>query len=149
MIEITAKDFAAMINGRKYLEEITEAETQIAKNNDLVIAFRHGDDLLELRGAIYDEIIAGKEEAAFILNGKSYDEYDFSETKSFVEGAGITMPPFIKLSSAQHPENFLNVMWQVTAEGVDSYRFDVMSGVGVVYCRGCVFSLPDPQHKAE
>ena len=52
---MTAKELAAMLNGREYGNEITAAEEKLAKENGLVVAFGYSDDLMELRGAIYDE----------------------------------------------------------------------------------------------
>ena len=54
----TAKSFAALLNGRQYLDELTKDEEAIAKDNNLVICFGQSDDLLEFRGAIDDELNA-------------------------------------------------------------------------------------------
>jgi hypothetical protein len=47
---------AEMINGRSYRNEIYKEEEQIAKESGLVVIFGASDDLIEFRGAIYDEI---------------------------------------------------------------------------------------------
>lgn len=51
---MTKEKIAAMLDGRQY-GEITDAETALAKENDLVVIFGASDDLCEFRGAIYDE----------------------------------------------------------------------------------------------
>jgi len=50
------KDFAALLNGREYREEISEMEEKLAKDNGFVVVFGASDDLMEFRGAIYNEI---------------------------------------------------------------------------------------------
>lgn len=50
------KDFAALLNGREYREEISEMEEKLAKDNGFVVVFGASDDCMEFRGAIYNEI---------------------------------------------------------------------------------------------
>ena len=52
---MTAKEFAAMIDGADYGRELTAEEEAIAKENGLVVVFGASDDLIEFRGAIDDE----------------------------------------------------------------------------------------------
>lgn len=44
-----------MLDGREYLSETTKEIEKFAKDNNLVIVFGCSDDLVEFRGAIYDE----------------------------------------------------------------------------------------------
>lgn len=55
-LKMTIYDFAKMLDGRRYLFEITKAEEQMAKELGYVVVFGCSDDLAELRGAIDDEI---------------------------------------------------------------------------------------------
>lgn len=55
---MTAKELAAILNGRAYLKEMTNGEEALAKGAGLVVAFGASDDLVELRGAISDEVNA-------------------------------------------------------------------------------------------
>jgi len=56
MKKITKEQLASQLNGRSYRNEITPEEEQLAKENRLVVIFGHSDDLVELRGAIHDEL---------------------------------------------------------------------------------------------
>ena len=53
---MTKKQLANMLHGRQYREEISRDEEQSAKENGLVVVFGASDDLMEFRGAIYDEV---------------------------------------------------------------------------------------------
>jgi len=50
------QEFANMLNGRQYREEITKQEEQQAKELGYVVVFGYSDDNTEFRGAIYDEV---------------------------------------------------------------------------------------------
>lgn len=52
---MTAKELASRLDGRQYLEEMTQEEERIAKENGLVVVFGYSDDNVELRGVIDDE----------------------------------------------------------------------------------------------
>lgn len=52
---MTAKEFAQMLDGRQYRNEISREECAIAKQNGLVVCFGASDDLAEFRGAIDEE----------------------------------------------------------------------------------------------
>jgi hypothetical protein len=53
---MTLKEFAQMLDGREYLNEITKEEEALAKELGFVVVFGYSDDNAELRGAIDDEI---------------------------------------------------------------------------------------------
>ena len=52
---MNAKELAAKLNGREYLQEITRGEAELAKASGLVVVYGASDDLIEFRGAIRDE----------------------------------------------------------------------------------------------
>lgn len=54
--KMTAKEFAALLDGRQYLHEITKAEEALAQELGFLVVFGQSDDLAELRGVIRDEI---------------------------------------------------------------------------------------------
>ena len=49
-------EFAKNLDGRQYLHEITQEESDIAKGNNFVVVFGQSDDLMELNGVFVDEI---------------------------------------------------------------------------------------------
>lgn len=52
---VTAQELAARLSGREYTKETTKADEREAEESGLVIVVGAGDDLMEFRGAIYDE----------------------------------------------------------------------------------------------
>ena len=53
---MTKEQLAEKLNGREYLDEITDEECAAAKAAGLVVIFGYSDDNVELRGAIKEEI---------------------------------------------------------------------------------------------
>lgn len=53
---MTIFDFADLLDGRQYREEITRREEQTAKENGFVVIYGASDDLCEIAGAVHDEI---------------------------------------------------------------------------------------------
>lgn len=53
---LTKEQLAAKLNGRRYRDEITPEEERLAKENKLLVIFGASDDLIELRGAINEEL---------------------------------------------------------------------------------------------
>ena len=51
-----AKQLAARLDGREYMNEITPEEEWEAETNGLVVVYGYSDDNVELAGAINDEI---------------------------------------------------------------------------------------------
>ena len=72
---LTKEELAAKLNGRSYRNEITPEEERLAKDNRLVVIFGASDDLIELRGAICDELGMG----TFHLTRKGVLESDCDE----------------------------------------------------------------------
>ena len=67
------QDFAKILNGREYGDEISTTEEQVAKENKLLVVFGYSDDCVELRGVVDEEfsegttIIFGRKEKLFLL----------------------------------------------------------------------------------
>jgi hypothetical protein len=66
--------FARMLSGRQYGNEISKVEEKTAKEQGLLVIFGASDDLVELRGAIHEEVSA--------YNGTSFR----------LENDGLVMP---------------------------------------------------------
>ena len=75
MKKITKEELASRLNGRSYRNEITPEEERLAKDNHLVVVFGASDDLVELRGAIHDELGMG----SFYLTRNGVFESDCNE----------------------------------------------------------------------
>lgn len=52
---MTKEEFAALLNGRQYREEMTKEEEKLAKELGFLVFFGASDDLLEVRGLVEDE----------------------------------------------------------------------------------------------
>lgn len=125
-ITITAKDLAARLNGREYLNEITPEEEKEAETNGLVVVYGYSDDNVEFSGAIDDEVGAFEGVTVCI---------DHSEGVVPVgEGA---------------PENVIKAIWHDSGEACWSFEtpiphetFNIYED-GELFCVGIVFSMDD------
>lgn len=130
------KTLAAQLNGRSYCHEITKEEEAIAKAAGLVVAFGASDDLLELRGAICDELGA-------------YDGQTVHLTKEGLleNECGKDCPHFERLKAAAVP---LEIAWHDGGASpcwtfnttIPHETFEIFED-GELYCRGIVFALAD------
>lgn len=73
-MEMTAKMMAETLNGREYPFNPTKSEKYLAEKNGLVIMYGHSDDLVEIRGAINDEIGAYEGISLEFLDGERFLE---------------------------------------------------------------------------
>lgn len=58
---MTIQEVAEMMNGREYLNELTEKEEELLKESGIVVVFGYSDDNVELRGAVDEELGAWEE----------------------------------------------------------------------------------------
>jgi len=128
-----AKELAAKLHGREYREEMTEEEIGQAKEAGLVVVYGASDDLIEFRGAIYDEFVCFRGGTAYL------NEHGLIQNECPEEDC-----PYFRHLIQQTVE--ITAVW---AEGETSWTyktdiphetFDIMEE-GKVYCRGLVFSL--------
>ena len=130
---MTKEELAAKLNGREYRDEITEAEEQAAKDAGLVVAFGASDDLVELRGAINDELGEGE---FVILGGKVHD---FSECETGCKYSDAANKAARETGLRVEAE-YGGGGWTFTT-AIPHATFDVLED-GARYCRGVVFELP-------
>lgn len=135
---MTKEEMAALLNGRQYRNEITKDECELAKQNNLVVVFGASDDLVEFRGAIYDE--EGCYDGGEIyINGGGILPYH--ETNCECEYCGYEA----QLEYAK----LLKVIWCEEDGYSWTYEFDLPYATfdimddGEKYCRGIVFSMDD------
>jgi hypothetical protein len=120
---MTKEELAQALNGCEYRNEISKDLARDAKNAGLVVVFGASDDLIEFRGAIYDEVGAYDGGEALITSSGLLDEC----TRARV----------------------IEAIWNDTEAPCWSYEtdiphatFDVMED-DEIHCRGIVFSLSD------
>lgn len=127
------EEIAGILDGMEYNEEISEQDLQYAKENGAVIIFSASDDLMELRGAIEDEISCYGGGRVYIdKNGLIKNKCDNEDCPYFGE----------KLLHAK----VINAIWDsdgyswIYATDIPHITFEILEE-GRKYCRGIVFSM--------
>ena len=136
---------AEMINGRSSRNEMHKEEEQIAKESGLVVIFGASDDLIEFRGAIYDEIDA-YDGTHFIIatpgieipvdeDEETYRKAKELEAVPIEEESPIKKNRFEAVWSPDEPE----CSWLIKTDLPHS-TFDIMED-GELYCRGLIIEV--------
>lgn len=138
---MTAKQAAQEINGREIGDETADELESAMKAAGLVAAFGASDDLLELRGAIYDEVGAYKGTTVLLdesgLITRQCDNKDCPHEKMRMAAAKKSAK---KIEAVWCPKN-PDCSWLIKTD-IPHETFDVMED-GELYCRGVVFKLAD------
>lgn len=130
-----SKTLAAKLNGRTYRDEISKEDAEIAKQNGLVVVFGASDDLMEFRGAIYDEV--GCYDGGFAhltKDGLLENDCDSEDCLHFAKIKASA----VKIEAVWESEGYA---W-VYKTDVLHETFDILED-GDKYCRGIVFRLDE------
>ena len=125
---------ANCLNGRDYTNEIQKGEEQAAKENGFLVVFGASDDLLELRGAINDEIGAWEGTELFFYQGKPLMNRCSEEDCPYY------------LDIKKQAKNKIEAIWNkdgyswVIESNIPYAPFDIMED-GEKYCRGIVIDM--------
>lgn len=134
---MTPETLAALLNGREYRNEMTREEEQAAKAAGLVVVFGASDDLVELRGAIYDEVGA-YHGTSFRVDREglkpAWDDIDHEDEDACETYFRRKAVPFSEVRVVGPPWLFFT--------SVLHSKFRVMEE-GEVYGQGIVFRLAD------
>jgi hypothetical protein len=136
---------AELINGRSYRNEMNKQEELIAEESGLIVIFGASDDLIEFRGAIYDEIDA-YDGTDFIIatpgteisvdeNEETYRKAKELEAVSIEERSSTKKNRFSALWS---PEE-LECSWLIKTD-LPHVSFNIMED-GELYCRGLIIEV--------
>lgn len=128
---MTRDEFATMLHGRGYGNEMSKAEEKIAKDAGLLVIFGASDDLIEFRGVFSDETDAyGGRDVRVANMGDDWGVYDQDHEwrKGFV------------VYGEWCPESFEG-SWRIGTE-LPHATFDIMEEEDL-FCRGIVISLAD------
>jgi len=131
---ITKEVFANCLNGREYLNEIQKSEEQAAKEKGFLVVFGASDDLVEFRGAIYEEFGAYNGTTLFFYAGKVLMNECEEED----------CPYFARLQ--RKAKNKIEAIWNkdgyswVIESNMPYAPFDIIED-GEKYCRGIVIDL--------
>lgn len=132
---------AAALDGREYREEVRPGEEAAWKAAGIVVAYGASDDLLELRGAICEELDAG---SVLLHCGGVLDEDTRAE---YGRGGWERARKRAAMVTADWCPPVPDLRWSVRitrADGgeVPSARFQIQED-GRPFCRGVVFRLDD------
>ena len=134
---MNAKELAALLNGREYLQEITDDEAKQAHAAGLVVMHGGSDDLVYFAGAISDELGAN-DGGEFMLTSKGLVRSECDE--------GENCPYFEKLKAGAA---VVEALWCKEPDYSWTYKtaiphetFEIVED-GFPYCRGIVFALAD------
>ena len=145
---MTKEQFAEMLNGREYREEITLKECKAAEENGLVVIFGASDDLVEFRGVIYDEI--GAWDGCEFAIATPGTEIKCTEEDKYYRAKKLEVVEFE--SGKQIDENKFEALWSpdeldcswLIKTTVTHASFDILED-GELYCRGVVIDIKDLQ----
>lgn len=130
------KKWAEKLNGREYREELSEDEGVEAAIDGVVIVFCHSDDLIELRGFVFDEIGAfGGGEFVFGCESSRIPLMEAHPASSKLDG--VTLP--LKIKAEWCPEDKPDLSWRVSVDK-EHEPFLIMED-GRPFCEGVVFTL--------
>lgn len=133
---LTAQTLAMRLQGREYRAEITKTEDAEAKAAGLVVVFGAGDDLMEFRGAINDEV--GAYEGATVAltdKGLCRNECEAEDCPAHIAAVEAAR----KIEAKWCPD--IGISWAYSTD-IPHFIFEVMED-DEVYCQGIVFALVD------
>jgi len=132
---MTPSEAAKRLDGGEYGKEGSKEVFAEMKAAGLVAVFGASDDLMEMRGAVYDEVGAyGGTQARFTSKGLLQNECDEEDCPYFARVAEAAVP--VKAHWDRD-----GVSW--TYETVIPHETFVINEDGEPYCRGIVFALAD------
>jgi hypothetical protein len=140
------EQFAELLNGRQYRDEITEQEEKLAKENGLLVCFGASDDLLEFRGLVNEEVGAYDGGSAFLVKKRGgkidvMSEYDFTEVQEIMDDKELDFElPKVEVVAEWSPDD-LECSWRIKSD-LPHATFDIMED-GYLYCRGIVIDNED------
>lgn len=136
---MTKEKLAARLNGREYGSEITRDEEKSAKKSGLVVVFGASDDLMEFRGAIYDEVDAYDGATVRLAGGKLFPKHSCNCAHCGYTAVSATAKP-IKACWCDD-ETKQDFTWTFRTE-IPHATFEILED-GEQYCRGIVFNVSE------
>ena len=141
--------FASKLNGREYLNEMTEKEEQEAKDKGFLVIFGQSDDLMEARGVIYDEFGISRPYPCFIHFGEKDSIIGYaSKLKGYVNYEALLLMlkdfnvPLLKVCVEEYGIRSAlegEFGWNYSTDAPHA-TFDILED-GENYCKGLVIDL--------
>jgi len=130
-------EFAKMLNGREYFNEITGEEEKLAKGLGFVVVFGQSDDLCELRGAIDDEIGCYDEKTIYLSEDGLFDQCEHGNECNDCKLFRAALSQFKNIKAVWCCQDYFS--WTYETD-IPHATFDIFDGEEP-YCRGIVFDL--------
>jgi hypothetical protein len=128
-------EFAKTLDGREYMNEITEEEEELALELGYVVVFGYSDDCTELRGAIYEETgSCGNHEIFF-------DKYGLLKNKCSEFDCPYFEKEKLNAKCIEAIWNSEGYSW-IYKTDIPHAAFDILED-GEKYCRGIVFDIKE------
>ena len=143
---MTKEELAAILNGRQYGQEVADHEMGVIKAAGLIVLFGESDDLLELRGAIYDEVGAYKGRSFVLFSYKdTYEIADLDQIKELEEARQQ-----VAAEDSRDRGNVVKVVWGpkdvdatwLVTTPLPHAPFDILRR-DRLFCRGLVIDVKD------
>ena len=132
---MNAQGYADLLNERQYRDVIMKVEEDAAEKDGIVIVFGYSDDLIEFRGAVYDEV--GLREMVFVnANGvrKTWEEVDKDDEEGMRRFFDEEKLPCVTLKASWPP-------FRITCDAKDAASFMIYEGQEL-FCKGVAFKKP-------
>ncbi|WP_303849003.1 hypothetical protein [Apibacter mensalis] len=141
------EELAQLLNGRQYGEEMMTTEEHLqAEKNGLLVCFGVADDLLLLRGLIFDENVVYEKDTKYLYIGNDgyltyISQKEINEIKVFLEDYNIDfILPNIPIKIQWRPKGRA-FTWLITTN-IPHATFDIYDDEDL-YSRGIVLELTD------
>ena len=150
MKTMTKEQLAELLNGNEYRDEMTKEQEQAAKQNNLLVLFGASDDLLEMRGAIRDEVGAyDGGEYALALDGELYA--DGEEENTYHTAIGNEVLPISDECDNDDNPRLIRAEWCPDDQPALSWRISsnipyasfTIKEDGEPYCEGIIIDIDD------
>lgn len=150
MKTMTKEQLAELLNGNEYRDEMTKEQEQVAKQNNLLVLFGSSDDLLEMRGAINDEIGSyDGGEYALALDGELYA--DDEEENTYHKAIGNEVLPISDEYDNDDNPRLIRAEWCPDDQPALSWRISsnmpyttfTIKKNGEPYCKGIIIDIDD------
>ena len=140
--ECTPKGIAAKLDGREYLNELTDDIRSAAEGAGLVIVYGYSDDCIEFAGAIDDERDCFKGRC-FYLDPEEKKVYGVSDINGMDKS--MSCAPIIARWYGNYIEDDSGFTQKLpwSYETIVPHETFVIKEDGEPFCRGIVFSLDD------
>jgi hypothetical protein len=144
---MTKEELAKQLNGIEYKDiwRVSREFYSEAKESGLVVVHGASDDLMEFRGAIYDECGVGERDSIYLTKDGFFDKTAcdceckyFQKAKSDFKSTARCIDVFW----CPKDENGAVIASWVYSSTIPHEVFDVMED-DEIYCKGIVFNLSD------